>query len=610
MKNTLQCISAYVCAILLFTQASHADVSLHSLFPNLMGQSTPANADGAFTVEQLSARHLHDIESFTLVDLPQAIAKQNLEFTRVEGVIDERTIILHRAPNGLEQVPAPTHSLFVAAVSEELRAVMAVTNEFTSLLIPSTESDYVVIDSRSSSQSLESKNAQDILNGEAPWQCFTSDFPEFSVPNDESVQSVHSSDELLIADIALELDSDFFRRMNKDPDYEIEYITNVYGMVNVLYGEYVNVQIKIRIIDLWLDASIGGEEDPYSGNDISKLLEQFRDMWNISRGGLKRTLAQLVSSPGSTSVGGIAYRNTLCRNDLGYSVVGIRGSIDDFPVHNYVWDVMVVAHEVGHNFSSPHTHDCEWGTDQNTYAIDSCVSLYTWPRAGDACTPNSPRAKLGTIMSYCHLNSMGSSLVFHPEPAARIRSGAERANCMSTPDEPSIYMLRPLGRREISAGPIEITWSSHLVDDVHIFARYDGEETKTLLTTVSAHTRSAIVDIPADKESVVLRIESTTDGTLFDETWGELAIKPSNSVEESNSTFSAYYNSQNSTIVVTSSLPMVDVVVYDISGAERVRLQTDNVESVIPVEHLPVGMYIVRSTSTGVDVSKKILITH
>ena len=61
-----------------------------------------------------------------------------------------------------------------------------------------------------------------------------------------------------------------------------------------------------------------------------------------------------------------------------------------FPVtsgNSLNWDFVVVAHEIGHNMSSPHTHDyCP--------PIDECFQGVC--SSGGNCVP-------GTIMSYCHL---------------------------------------------------------------------------------------------------------------------------------------------------------------------------------------------------------------
>ena len=71
-----------------------------------------------------------------------------------------------------------------------------------------------------------------------------------------------------------------------------------------------------------------------------------------------------------------------------------------------LWDIMVTAHELGHNVGSPHTHDyCPTPPDQCAPSgyFGSC-------QTAQVCVSN------GTIMSYCHTCSGGMSnivLNFH-----------------------------------------------------------------------------------------------------------------------------------------------------------------------------------------------------
>ena len=106
------------------------------------------------------------------------------------------------------------------------------------------------------------------------------------------------------------------------------------------------------------------------------------------------------------------------RGSLQYSVRlrTVSGSLDgDFDPANpmpAVWDIIVVSHEIGHNFNSPHTH-CYQGIPDASYpdAVDPCYSTsgssscYSGTALPAGC-PGSGQA-CGTIMSYCHLRSGG-----------------------------------------------------------------------------------------------------------------------------------------------------------------------------------------------------------
>jgi len=76
---------------------------------------------------------------------------------------------------------------------------------------------------------------------------------------------------------------------------------------------------------------------------------------------------------------------------------GVSGNIDgDYGS----WDKMVIAHEIGHNFGLPHTHDGSFYDP----IIDNC---------GNQCFTEPLPVDDGTIMSYCHLCGAWQRMEFH-----------------------------------------------------------------------------------------------------------------------------------------------------------------------------------------------------
>ncbi|PPK88352.1 putative secreted protein (Por secretion system target) [Neolewinella xylanilytica] len=131
------------------------------------------------------------------------------------------------------------------------------------------------------------------------------------------------------------------------------------------------------------------------------------------------SVAHYVHRGGS---GGVAYLNVLCNENYGYGLSGIDNSYRAVP--NYSWTVFVLAHELGHNFGSEHTHDCAW--NGNNTPLDNCASM----NGGCATTDFIPQDG-GTIMSYCHIKGVGINFSkgFGEQPGDRIRSRAAAANC-------------------------------------------------------------------------------------------------------------------------------------------------------------------------------------
>ena len=124
--------------------------------------------------------------------------------------------------------------------------------------------------------------------------------------------------------------------------------------------------------------------------------------------------------------GGVAYLRALCGAGgfgYGYGMSGV-GTEVLAALPGYSWSTLIIAHELGHNFGSPHTHDCSW--NGNNTPIDGCGSTYNGCGISSYIPPNG-----GTIMSYCHLQSVGTNLAlgFGQQPGDRIRGFATSASC-------------------------------------------------------------------------------------------------------------------------------------------------------------------------------------
>lgn len=209
------------------------------------------------------------------------------------------------------------------------------------------------------------------------------------------------------------------------------YVTNLLATVSLVYERDLEVTLNIGYLNFWTAA------DPYSGADTGAQLTQFRNWWNANRTGVSRSLAHLLS--GRSLGGGIAYVNQLCANvvnGFGYAVSAIDCAYA-YPTNQTTWDANVVAHELGHNFASWHTHSCNWGAlgyiAPATATLDSCQA------SEGNCHPVTDRLPpdKGTIMSYCHLLTGGVAvnlrMDFHPVCVERMRAAVEAAACATSP---------------------------------------------------------------------------------------------------------------------------------------------------------------------------------
>ena len=198
----------------------------------------------------------------------------------------------------------------------------------------------------------------------------------------------------------------------------VDYTTSIFTEISLIYAAE-DIPILISEIVVWSTV------DPYADN--SSAIGDFGTILNNS--GFNGDLAHLLSNDAGQN-GGIAFLDQLC-NANPYAYSDIVNSYDPYPT--YSWDVQVVAHELGHNFGSPHTHECVWGP-YGDEQIDDCGNI---PAGGGSCYDPANAiipSTGGTIMSYCHLESVGINFAngFGYEPGNLIRSKHNACMCSNS----------------------------------------------------------------------------------------------------------------------------------------------------------------------------------
>lgn len=209
--------------------------------------------------------------------------------------------------------------------------------------------------------------------------------------------------------LAIEGDYDMFLDHGQNAAKAAAYAEAVTAASSDIFFRDVDAKLRVKQFELWTVV------DPYTSTNSGGMLTQFRDRWRALHGNIDRAVAVLLS--GVNNIGGVAYVNVLCSKQNGYAVVGLNNNVN-YPATGYVWDTDVMAHELGHNVGSLHTHSCTWAPP-----IDSCVAAEN----GNCYTGTKP--VLGTIMSYCHLTNRGTSLEFHPRVSALLSTRINSASC-------------------------------------------------------------------------------------------------------------------------------------------------------------------------------------
>jgi len=322
-----------------------------------------------------------------------------------------------------------------------------------------------------------------------------------------------SPTDLYIAEIAVEIDFATYNVYNQSTVTATNYALSLMSAVSAIYMKEVNVKLIVPWSRVWTTT------DPFPGTNSNQVLNAFRSYWNTNMQSVPRTLAHLISRRGG-NMGGIAWLSVLCSDPgfgNGYAFSNTNGPV--LPIPTYSWDVMVVSHETGHNFGSPHTHNCGWVGGN----IDSCYETE------GGCYTGTPVSAVGTIMSYCHLNgSISLTKGFGPQPKAVLRNGAESAACMYI-SQRELYVAYPNGGESFRTGDStrQIYWGTSLTGNVNIeLSLNNGSTWQTLQNNVPATERIynwTITPMPTTNQAKI-RIISSANPNIGDTCDAEFRI--------------------------------------------------------------------------------------
>lgn len=217
-----------------------------------------------------------------------------------------------------------------------------------------------------------------------------------------------------------EADYQTYQDRNNSVESANALISTIFNAVATFYDRE-EVNVRLEEVMVWTTT------DPYRQfNTSGPILQRFsqrdplRSRQNIDFGHLYSTR--------SIGAGGVAFLNQVCGpTSLRIAYSNGATEVADLPL--YSWTLNVVAHEMGHNLGSPHTHSCTWPGGP----IDGC-----YPVEGNCDQPAVPaRPFRGTVMSYCHLVSdLGVDLNqgFGVLPGALIRDNLLTSNCLRLED--------------------------------------------------------------------------------------------------------------------------------------------------------------------------------
>lgn len=204
---------------------------------------------------------------------------------------------------------------------------------------------------------------------------------EREAPTEAEAGSTSPKDGVL--QLALEGDYEYY---TKTLDAWDEYQLQVIHLVNAIYTE--EVQVPFEIVDQRIATS---PDQPVTGDEIcvpgpDDVLQQFRDYREAASPTVdsERELAHLFTGKAfSSTTIGCAYLSEI---DTSYAY-GVSQTFGPLSVGDLVRDVVLVAHELGHNFDGWHHRSMP--TPGGTWELGSCTELATImnPCLGDGKLP-------------------------------------------------------------------------------------------------------------------------------------------------------------------------------------------------------------------------------
>ena len=185
-----------------------------------------------------------------------------------------------------------------------------------------------------------------------------------SSPTSQGKKLPRAGNELWGATIAFEIDHQFFSQTFSESAEAVDaYLAELVSYMNVTYEEEINTRLLIGDVILYTSSN-----NPYSSSDPGSRLSEMMNYWPQNYDSVERALAASLM----LGMSGMAYVNVLCNDSQGYSSSGVTGVASADAAH-LNQDTLMVAHELGHNFGSDHTH-CYGNIGGNENPVDACRS--------------------------------------------------------------------------------------------------------------------------------------------------------------------------------------------------------------------------------------------
>jgi Metallo-peptidase family M12/Fibronectin type III domain len=211
--------------------------------------------------------------------------------------------------------------------------------------------------------------------------------------------------------VSLEAEYEFYTNHGSSISTVVNGLLGVFNTTSSIFNAEM-ISMKVSEILVWTIP------DPYvAGSSTAISLPQFASTRGTNFNG---NLAHLIRLG---PIEGRAYLDGLCTSTECFGVSHMNSFTQTLNSGNS-YPAFVLAHELGHNLGSPHTHACFW--NGNNTAIDECSAT-----EGGCPTTPAGAAPSNTIMSYC-ANTLNFANGFGTQPGNQIRNIVALRTCIGT----------------------------------------------------------------------------------------------------------------------------------------------------------------------------------
>ncbi len=193
--------------------------------------------------------------------------------------------------------------------------------------------------------------------------------------------------------IHLEADYQIFKDQDSSIVSTTNFVTQLFAQVIVLYDREL-IEVQISELKIW------DTIEPFVSPWTSTFQQLYYAFGTYLDGNFNGHIAHLLSN--RNLGGGMGAIDVLCSK--GWSIsTSVGADVTELPVYSRA--VKVIAHEIGHNLGTPHTHSCLWPCG----ALDNCWTVEQKPNGGWCNLSPFPEVR-GTIMSYCDIGGASIDL--------------------------------------------------------------------------------------------------------------------------------------------------------------------------------------------------------